>query len=88
MAVVLGVSYAAFVFPTRQLLNERSQLQGAHLQLTALQRENAALRRDVSNLSDPSFIASIAHSEYGLVGKGQTSYLILPSSPLYTPPSK
>jgi hypothetical protein len=48
-------------------------------QLNLLQAQNRALSAEVSSLRQSSTVARIAHQEYGLVGKGERSIVVLPS---------
>ena len=81
--ILLGVValYLFAIFPTRGLLSERSQLSSARSQLVILTKENAQLSKKVANLSNPSVIASIARSKYGMVTPGQQGTINLPTPP-------
>lgn len=83
---LLGL-YAFSIFPSRGLISEFHQLRNAQLTLSQLNRQNNVLAQKVKNYSDPSFVAKIAHSSFDMVLPGQTSYLVMPGSPLYAPPS-
>jgi len=75
-AVVIVVAW----FPARELVRQHEELSAANSQLSLIAQRNASLSADISALSAKSTIAAIAHEEYGLVRRGQTSYVILPAA--------
>ncbi len=79
--VLLGVVaiYLFAIFPTRGLFSERNQLSSARTQLATLTKENAQLSKKVANLNNPSVIASLARSQYGMVNPGQQGTINLPT---------
>ena len=80
--VLLGVVaiYLLAIFPTRGLFSERNQLSSARTQLATLTKENAQLSKKVANLNNPSVIASLARSQYGMVSPGQQGTINLPTT--------
>jgi cell division protein FtsB len=83
--VILGSTACALViviawFPARELVSQHEELTAANAQLSSLAQRNASLAADISALSSNSTIAAIAHEQYGLVRRGQTSYVILPAA--------
>jgi cell division protein FtsB len=81
--VFLGAALAAAViviawFPARELVRQHDELGAVNGQLSTLAKRNASLSADISALSSNSTIAAIAHEQYGLIRRGQTSYVILP----------
>jgi cell division protein FtsB len=82
--VMLGAALCAAVivvawFPARELIGQHEELAAVNAQLSTLAKRNVSLSADISALSSYSTIAAIAHEQYGLVRRGQTSYLILPA---------
>jgi cell division protein FtsL len=67
-------------FPARELVRQHEELRAANGQLSVLVKHNASLAEDILALSSNSTIAAIAHEQYGLVRRGQTSYVILPAA--------
>jgi cell division protein FtsB len=81
--VFLGAALCAVVivvawFPARELIRQHDELGAVNGQLATLAKRNASLADDISALSSNSTIAAIAHEQYGLIRRGQTSYVILP----------
>jgi cell division protein FtsL len=81
--VFLGATLCAAViviawFPARELIRQHDELGAVNGQLATLAKRNASLSADVAALSSNSTIAAIAHEQYGLIRRGQTSYVILP----------
>ena len=66
-------------FPARELIGQHEELSAVNGQLSVLAKRNASLSADISALSSYSTIAAIAHEQYGLVRRGQSSYVILPA---------
>ncbi|HEY5271680.1 MAG TPA: septum formation initiator family protein [Acidimicrobiales bacterium] len=82
--VLLGAALCAAVivvawFPAREIVGQHNELRAVNGQLSTLAKRNASLSADISALSANSTIAAIAHEQYGLVRRGQTSYVILPA---------
>jgi hypothetical protein len=79
-----AVAVAAVVlfawFPAGSLLSQRSNLTGTQAQLSALQKQDAALAQEQKNLSAAGEIGRIARSQYQLVSPGQQAYEVLPPS--------
>lgn len=73
----LGVLFVA-VFPTRTMLQQRSDTRAASAELAALGRERAALRKKVAEQNDPATIEQRAR-EQGWVWPWEESYSILPA---------
>ena len=66
-------------FPLGELMGQRSNLGVLSAELTSVEAKNQALKADVSALHSNAAIAALAHGQYGLVGRGQISYVILPA---------
>jgi cell division protein FtsB len=79
VAVALAVVVIAGELPLGALAHEKAAIAGSSRRLQTLQSENQALSQQVSALNDPATIEWIAHAQYGLVLRGQHSYVILPS---------
>lgn len=82
----LAAIYLIFVFPLKGLISEYQQVQSARKSLAELTRTHQSLQRQVSQYENPAYVARVARTSYGLVERGQTSYMIMPGSPLYVPP--
>jgi hypothetical protein len=78
-AFIVGIVIVATEFPLGQLMRGRAAMAHATVQLTTLEAQNRALAAQVASLHQPSTIARIAHAEYGLVGKGERSVVVLPA---------
>jgi len=76
-AVILAVVIIAGELPLGALAHEKSAIAGTSRQLQILRAENLSLSQQVSSLNDPATIEGIAHAQYGLVQRGQRSYVIL-----------
>lgn len=79
-AVVLGVGVLVTGMPVSALLTQHSQLGTESARLAAVDSANRALVSQAQSLQDPSTIAGLARTEYGLVPSGQKAYVILPPS--------
>jgi cell division protein FtsB len=65
------------VFPFRQILAQRHQVELADEQLSVLQEENDRLEAEAEALRLPTEIERIARDDFGLVREGDTSYVIV-----------
>ena len=66
------------VFPTRMLLEQRSELAAAEADLAEVTEHNDGLRDRIAALETDAEIERIARAEYNLVYPGQEAYAILP----------
>ena len=80
LACAVG-SFALLVlwFPLGELMAQRSNLGTLSAELTSVEAKNQALKADVSTLHSNATISALAHRQYGLVDRGQVSYVILPA---------
>jgi cell division protein FtsB len=78
-AVVFALVVFAVEFPFSEIFGQRAQLSALSAQLSTMQSRNAALRSSIANLKKDSTIEAIAHQDYGLVQRGQRSFVILPA---------
>jgi len=78
-AVATMVALAAYVFPTRTWLDQRSALAETSAELHELQAQRAALEQRVAELDSDELIEEIARSQYGLVKPGEEAYAVLPA---------
>lgn len=67
------------VFPTRAILDQRSQLARAQEQLDEVDAQNEALATRVEALGTDEEIERLAREQYDLVYPGQEAYAILPA---------
>jgi cell division protein FtsB len=65
-------------FPVSSLYHQHAALASASEQLSQLHRQDSALARERTNLSDSSEIGRIARQQYQLVSPGQVAYAVLP----------
>lgn len=79
-SLVVGGVVVATQLPIGELVHQRSDLATVDAELGAAHAAVSRLRHDVASLGQPQTIANIAHQDYGLVNKGQTTYVVLPSS--------
>lgn len=77
-AFLLAAVLLATEVPISSILSTRSAVASTGLQLAQLRRENTALKGDLHALGTGSTIMQIAHEEYGLVGRGQSSVVVMP----------
>ena len=78
-AVATIVVLAAYVFPTRTWLDQRSALAETSAELEALEAERDALEARLDELGSDAEIELIARSQYGLVLPGEEAYAVLPA---------
>jgi cell division protein FtsB len=69
----------ALLFPTGALLRQGAALKAASHQLSSLRAQNLSLAAKAKALDSNSYIAYLAHKDYGLVAPGQEAYVILPT---------
>jgi hypothetical protein len=79
-AVVLAAVIVGTQLPLGQILGQRAAIARETAELGQLQSQDAALSAQVRALGQPSTVAVIAHQQYGLVYRGQISYVILPEA--------
>ncbi len=70
-AIVLGG-----IFPFRQMLAQRRQVEGAEEKLAALVDENARLEQEIADLSTPAETERLAREQLGLVRPGEVGYAV------------
>lgn len=69
---------ALLAVPARGYLDQRAEVRSTEAALARLEAENERLERRRAALDDPEEIQRIARRDYGLVGEGEESYMILP----------
>lgn len=79
-AVVLAAVIVGAEFPLGQLLHERQVVAATSSQLQKLQSQNRWLSGQIAQLHQPATVGRIAHEQYGLVQKGESSVVVLPSA--------
>ncbi len=79
-SLVVGGLVVATQLPITELVHQRGDLATVDAELAAASSAVGRLRHDIASLRQPQAIANIAHQDYGLVRKGQTTYVVLPSS--------
>ena len=82
---IVGLLFA-FGYPTRTLLQQRSQISAAQRDLDDLQRATGRLQAQAHQLQGDAAVERIAREEYGLVKPGETPYVLVPAAPPTTVP--
>lgn len=80
LAVILLAALAftvSGVFPFRQLLAQRQQVERANEQYATLVEENARLEEEIAALATEEEVERIARDQYGLVRPGETGYVVV-----------
>jgi cell division protein FtsB len=78
LAVLVCITLALGVFPTRTYLERKQEVAVAQQQVDALTRENEEKQARVEQLQTDEEIEAIAREEYKLVKPGEESYEVLP----------
>jgi cell division protein FtsB len=81
--VLIGLLFA-FVYPTRTLLDQRTDTKNARVQLELLRSENAKLAREAKQLKSDAEIERRAR-EYGMVKPGEHPFVIIPTPTTVAP---
>lgn len=68
-----------FVFPTRSLLGQRSDLRDAEQELQTIEQENARLAHELQELGTRDEIRQRAREDFGLVEPGEQPYIPVPA---------
>jgi len=72
--------FVALELPLGELLRQRGELARVSRQLALVTGRNTALAGEIASLRRPATIAALAERDYGLVRRGQRSYVVLPST--------
>ncbi|MEX1047552.1 MAG: septum formation initiator family protein [Actinomycetota bacterium] len=75
MLIVAGI---AFVYPLRLYIAQQGKIDDLERQTQALAGENRELQREVDKLHDPAYLERLARECLGMVGKGETSFVLVP----------
>ncbi len=81
---IIAVLLIFFVFPTRSLLAQRSELQDSRQELRALDEQNRRLELERQKLQTAEEIEKIARSLHNMIMPGETPYVVVPSAPPVT----
>lgn len=87
-SAVLAALLLVGSFPLSTWLSQQQQLSQLSARLRATQRQNAALAAQAAKLRQPSYVAHLARSRYGLVPKGSRAYVVIPPPQTATAPSR
>jgi len=88
VAVSLGVSFLFFfVFPTRSLLAQRSELSETRRELQVLNEQNRRLELERQKLQTADEIERLARSLHNMIWPGETPYVVVPDLDAPTPTS-
>jgi hypothetical protein len=77
-SVVLASLLLVLEVPLGQLTGARSAVAATAAELSRVQRQNQVLARQIDGLEHGPMIEEIAHEEFGLVGRGQRSVVVMP----------
>ena len=75
--LVVGLAGAMAIEPTRQLLEQRSRIDGASDELRAIREANDRLEKRINRLQDPDYLEQQARAS-GLVRPGETGVVVMP----------
>jgi len=76
LLVALSITLAG-IFPFRQLIAQRTQVENTREKLDTLVGENTALEDQVAALQTEPEIERLAREQYGLVNPGETPYAVI-----------
>ena len=76
----------AFVYPTSTYFRQRSQIGDANERLARLEVETKRLEQASKKLLGDKEVERLAREQYGLVRPGETSYVLVPTTPTTTVP--
>ena len=75
MLVAAGI---AFVYPLRLYLAQQRKVDVLESRTQQLADENRELQHQVDKLHDPAYLERLARECLGMVGKGETSFVLVP----------
>lgn len=79
--LLFAVGFAIAIFlvfvPAKQLLAERSRISNLETRLVAVRAENAKLKAQVDELTDPARLELLARERLGWVRPGERAYLVV-----------
>ena len=76
-AVLAALALFVFVYPTRALLSQGSDIGRSRRDLAALQQQNHTLELEVLKLRTPAEIERIARQRFSMVKPGQRLYAVV-----------
>ncbi|MDQ3986209.1 MAG: septum formation initiator family protein [Actinomycetota bacterium] len=76
--LVLALAVAMAVEPTRQLLEQKSRIDGMSSDLRRIKHSNERLENRIARLQDPSYLEQEAREQSGLVKPGEISVVVMP----------
>lgn len=87
IVLILALIAAAFIlfFPTRQLLDQRGNIDALEQRVQRLRAENQRLEDDVSKLTDPAELEVMARERFGMVKPGEKIVYTQPGRPAEEP---
>jgi cell division protein FtsB len=80
VVLVLGLTGAMAIEPTRQLLEQRDRIAQATAELKRTRATNERLAAYLERLRDPDYLEQQARAQLGLVRPGETTYVVMPPS--------
>jgi cell division protein FtsB len=75
--LVVGLTGAMAIEPTRQLFEQRARIAEMSSDLQELNRSNRRLERRIVRLNDPDYLEREAREQIGLVRPGETGYVVM-----------
>lgn len=80
IVLVVGLTGAMAIQPTRQLIEQRNRIAEMTRDLRRTERSNARLAAAAERLRDPDYLEQQARQQLGLVRPGETTYVVMPPS--------
>jgi cell division protein FtsB len=80
VVLVVGLTGAMAIQPTRQLVDQRNRIAEMTRDLRHTERSNARLAAATERLRDPDYLEQQARQQLGLVRPGETTYVVMPPS--------
>ena len=78
VALVVALTGAMAIQPTRQLVEQRDRIEQMARDLRRLRHSNTALAASADRLRDPDYLEQQARAQLGLVRPGETTYVVMP----------
>ena len=85
-ALVVTVLLVSSIVPLRTYLDQRGRLTRISSRIEVLASENAGLRRRVRLLHTPEHIERLARRCFGMVKKGEITFIVVPRTGAARPP--
>lgn len=81
VAALLGLAFlVVFVFPTRSLLAQRSELDESKRELEIVEEQNRRLELQRQRLQTADEIEALARALHNMIWPGETPFIVLPEA--------